>query len=296
MSTPTGILVIGAHRSGTSAIARTLGLMGAAEASRLMPANGANPSGYWEAEAAVAANDRFLCAVGSRWDDPRPLPAAAFSGRAAQAARGELARFIEAEFGAAACFVLKDPRFCRTAPLALGALADVGARALVVSPLRSPEAAARSLMARDGYSETKCVAIWLGGVLAAERLTRGVGRHFVGYERFARDPAAGARALAGELGCFDAAAVAKAAAPVAEYWAAAGAPASHPPLAAGALAELAARVHAALRSDAEPEARALDEAAAEFIRLLRSASYRRAAMGDALRELADRVARKVAGG
>jgi hypothetical protein len=293
MSQPIGLLVIGAHRSGTSAIARTLGLMGAAEASRLMPPNVGNPSGYWEAEAVVAANDRFLAGVGSRWDDPRPLPAAAFAGPAARAARAELASFLRAEFEGAPLFVVKDPRLCRTAPLALAALADVGAAPRVVSPFRAPAAAVRSLMARDGYAQDRCVAIWLGGVLAAERLTRGLPRCLVAYERFERAPAAAAQALAAELGGFDAAAVPGSAGAVAEHWSRAGPRAPAEPLEPSPLAGLAEATHALLRDGGEPDAAALDEAGRTFSRLLRSPAYRRVALGEGLRELAGRVARKV---
>jgi hypothetical protein len=294
---PTGILVIGAHRSGTSAIARTLGLMGAAEASRLLAPNDGNPSGYWEAEALVAANDRFLAAIGSRWDDPRLLPAAAFAGPAARAARAEIAALAKREFAGRSLFVLKDPRLCRTAPLALAALADVGAWPQVVLPLRAPTPAVRSLMARDGYAEMRCIAIWLGAVLAAERQTRGVHRVFVSYERFQRDPAAGATAMAGELGGFDTADVARAAGVVAEHWAAAGARSPPAALTPGPLATLAEDVHAILRSadGGQPDPAGLDAASARFRALLRTVAYRRAALGDGLRELAGRVAKRVRG-
>jgi hypothetical protein len=294
---PTGILVIGAHRSGTSAIARTLGLMGAAEAPRLMAPNDANPSGYWEAEAVVDAHDRFLAAIGSRWDDPRPLAANAFAGGPADIAHTELLAFLQEAFADERLFVIKDPRLCRTAPLMLGALATYGAAAWIVAPFRAPAAAIRSMAARDGYSELRCTAIWLGGVLESERLTRGVPRQFVNYGRFAEDPVAGARQFADALGGFGEAAAADAVAgAITDYWAGAGRAEPRPTLEPGPFTDLADEVYAALLAGPAPDAARMDAAGERFRRLLRTAKWRRAAMGDGLRELAGRVARKIAGG
>jgi hypothetical protein len=299
VSRPTCILVIGAHRSGTSAITHTLGLMGAAEASRLLAANAANPTGYWEAEAIVAAHDRFLEAVGSRWDDPRPLPMAAFDGGAATACRAELLAVLRADFEGAALFVVKDPRLCRLAPLLLGALEAFGACALVVSPVRPPGEVVRSLEAREGFSRLRCLALWLGGVLEAERLTRALPRSFVRLDVFRRDPVASSRALADRLGCFPPGAAARAGPAIAAFWRAASdgdeRRAELPTDAVSALAEpLYARL-AEAADGGQPAAAEMDAARAVFDRFLHTATYRRSALGDGLRELAGRVARKLGG-
>jgi hypothetical protein len=293
---PTCILVIGAHRSGTSAVTRTLGLMGAAEAARLLPANDANPSGYWEAQGIVAAHDRFLQAVGSRWDDPRPLPTRAFGGRAAGLCRAELLAVLRAEFAGRPLFVIKDPRLCRVAPLLLGSLETFGARALVVSPIRAPAEVVRSLEAREGFSRLRCLALWLGGVLEAERLTRGAPRLFVRLDDFRADPVAAAQALADRLGCFSSAAAAASPA-IAAFWRRTGpggdAGIVLPGRSASALAE---RLYEQLRRAAdgsEIPATDMDAAHAAFVRFLRTARYRRSALGDGLRELAGRAARRL---
>ena len=48
------ILVLGMHRSGTSAVTRLLGLFGADLPKRLMEPNFANSAGYWEPADIVA--------------------------------------------------------------------------------------------------------------------------------------------------------------------------------------------------------------------------------------------------
>ena len=59
----TGVLVLGMHRSGTSALTRLLNLHGAALGDELMPARCDNPTGFWEHSAAVAIHERLLAAL-----------------------------------------------------------------------------------------------------------------------------------------------------------------------------------------------------------------------------------------
>ena len=69
------IVIAGMHRSGTSAIARVVNLLGADIAGDLMMAvAGVNDRGYWESNTLFAIHHRLLRELGSRWDDPFPLP------------------------------------------------------------------------------------------------------------------------------------------------------------------------------------------------------------------------------
>src|SRR5690242_4462892 len=63
------ILVLGTHRSGTSALAGTLGRLGAVMPRTLMPATADNSRGYWESLPIVRFNDRLLYSGGSGWWD-----------------------------------------------------------------------------------------------------------------------------------------------------------------------------------------------------------------------------------
>ena len=71
-----GLLVLGMHRSGTSALTRLLNLHGAVLGDDLLPAGHDNPSGFWELREAVAIHVRLLAGLGMAWDDPRALPTA----------------------------------------------------------------------------------------------------------------------------------------------------------------------------------------------------------------------------
>ena len=67
------ILVLGMHRSGTSALGGVVSMLGAAAPKTLLPANGGNPRGYWESLPLERANNDLLASAGSRWDDWRAL-------------------------------------------------------------------------------------------------------------------------------------------------------------------------------------------------------------------------------
>ena len=69
----TAIFVLGMHRSGSSALAGAVHLLGAAAPRTLMPSDMANPRGYWESEKIVAVHDEILQSVGSSWEDWRSV-------------------------------------------------------------------------------------------------------------------------------------------------------------------------------------------------------------------------------
>ncbi|TAN70588.1 MAG: hypothetical protein EPN20_05450 [Magnetospirillum sp.] len=213
-----GILVVGMHRSGTSAITRTLNLLGAALPGNLMPARPDNPAGFWESADIMACHDRFLAAVGSGWDDPLPLPAGAFSGLAAAACHDDLVAILHRDVADDPVFLVKDPRCCRLMPLWRKVLESFGAAPLAVLVVRNPLEAALSLRLRDGMPRDQALAMWLIHTLESERGTRTWKRLFVRYEDAVAEPVAASRTLAERLECFTAAAVAAALPEIGRFW------------------------------------------------------------------------------
>ena len=78
------ILVLGMHRSGTSAVSGVIDASGAAGPKALAPANEWNLRGYFESPRIFDAHDELLAAVGSRWDDWRQLDPVQFGTAAEQ--------------------------------------------------------------------------------------------------------------------------------------------------------------------------------------------------------------------
>ena len=67
----TAILVLGMHRSGTSALTAALHGLGASLGGELVAANHDNPGGYFENAAAVTAHETLLAELDRGWEDLR---------------------------------------------------------------------------------------------------------------------------------------------------------------------------------------------------------------------------------
>lgn len=181
------ILVVGMHRSGTSATAATLGFLGAALPKRLMPAGRANLRGHFEPLALVDIHDRLLAAVGGRWAAWPALDAAFFASEQAAAFVGELAAEIEQDYADADPILVKDPRLCRLVPLWRRVAEASGLNLRVILVLRDPSEVAASLRAREDMPEEEGLLLWLTNMLEAERSTRGLPRALVRYDHLLRD-------------------------------------------------------------------------------------------------------------
>jgi hypothetical protein len=180
------VTVLGA-RSGTSALAGTLGIVGCTLPRNLMAANWANAKGYFEPEDIAAAHDRILASVGSSWSDWREFPFYWFGSANAQQSRDELASVFEKNYGDAALTVLKEPRMCRILPLW-----DQVYRKLEADPVfcfidRNPLEVATSLQARDGSSIEQGLLYYIRNHLDAEFATRSGHRTFVSYDALLAD-------------------------------------------------------------------------------------------------------------
>jgi hypothetical protein len=183
------LVVVGMHRSGTSATAGVLNLLGASLPKAVMPAVlGANDVGFFEPSRIVEIHDELLAAAGSFWHDTSPVPDAWFRSPPARAfGRTLKATYLE-EYGDAPLTVLKDPRLCRLLPLWRAILASLNVTPLFVIPFRHPVEVAASLARLHGFSPRKSHVLWLQHVLLAEHESRGCSRAFLSYEGMMADP------------------------------------------------------------------------------------------------------------
>lgn len=183
----TAYLVLGMHRSGTSAVTQLLALAGASLPANVMPGDEHNAKGYFEPWKIAIFNDERLRAAGSAWDDPfafpyRPLPPADEAGWTARAR----ALFAE-EYAGVTWPLMKDPRATVLMPMWRAVLAEAGLGVRCVIPVRHPLAVAGSLRRRDGFADEKSVLVWTSYMLAAEAYTRDLPRAIVGYDALLAD-------------------------------------------------------------------------------------------------------------
>ena len=162
-----GILVLGMHRSGTSALAHVLHLGGANIGSRLLSASAGNEAGHWEDALAVEVHERLLASFGSRWDQAFALPSDWARGEAAAAARDTILGYLKSNRSRHRLWAAKDPRLCLFAGLWREAAAELQSPIAAVLVLRHPLEVARSLAARDGIAPGRAMLLWLEYTLAA---------------------------------------------------------------------------------------------------------------------------------
>lgn len=198
----TCILVLGMHRSGTSALTRVLSMLGAALPSNLLGAGPRNETGHWEPARLIELHEQLLLDAGSSWDDWRKVdPEVDLPEGRLEHYRKEIRSLVEEEYGQAPVFVLKEPRICRLVPLYRDVLKDMG---IVIKPVlivRNPLSVAASLKQRDQMNSMLALYCWMRHVLDAETDTRDLPRAIISYEALLADWRSALKPVADLLGC-----------------------------------------------------------------------------------------------
>ncbi|MBI2963537.1 MAG: hypothetical protein HYY35_07265 [Deltaproteobacteria bacterium] len=170
-----GVVVLGMHRSGTSAVTRAVNLLGAAlgDVRDRMPPREDNPSGFWESASLTALNDELLEALDAQWSAP-VSPRALREGLARLSCFRERAgEALRAVFPAPRS-VWKDPRLSITLPFWLPLLEPAP---VFILTHRNPLEIAASLAVRNGFSKALSLALW-------ERYVRSALEHVQGRAAF----------------------------------------------------------------------------------------------------------------
>lgn len=178
------IVVLGMHRSGTSAVAEVLARLGATLTPQdfLMPKTAANARGHFEDERMVAINDWILKQHGASWGNPWPL-------RGVVPSHEEIQRVQECwnDIRADGVNVVKDPRLCVTLPWWEAVWAE---QTLVtyLNIIRHPSQVAQSLQTRDGMPIILGELLWHEYVTASGPAIESSSSLLVLHEDLMRDP------------------------------------------------------------------------------------------------------------
>jgi hypothetical protein len=181
-----GVLVLGMHRSGTSALAGALEAMGfeVGPNEDLMPADIGNPEGYFELLSVVQANDDLLAHFGGRWDSPPEFgPNWTHDSAAVEFVKTNRAA-LRALFGSDR-FLLKDPRISLLLPLWRQITNDEGCAVVIV---RDPLEVAASLHRRNALPTLTGLALWAAYNRATFRDLQGARVHVCNYADLVENP------------------------------------------------------------------------------------------------------------
>ena len=182
------VMVLGMHRSGTSALAGVLCALGAAAPKKTpMGPHPCNQKGLFEALGLAQAHDEFLDAAGSCWHDWRKFDLQWANSAAASTYFEKIRTVLIDEFGDEPLIALKDPRICRFVPYTLSILDDLNVRPVAVLPVRNPLEVALSLQQRDNFEVPKSIMLWLRHVLDAEYYSRSLRRYFLSFDALLQD-------------------------------------------------------------------------------------------------------------
>ncbi|MGC8626278.1 MAG: sulfotransferase [Acidimicrobiales bacterium] len=195
---PDGVVVLGMHRSGTSAVAGLLAKAGffTGQHSELLAPAEDNPTGFFERLDVNALNDKLLGELGRSWDNP---PARQLVHERAPAWRPRVHKLLDRLLREARPkpLMLKDPRVSVLLEAWLPVLS--GRFALVVVD-RNPLEVAMSVRKRDGRPLYVALALWQ---LYCTELIDGLAGQRVWlcrYEDLVKDPEGQAKALLQAVG------------------------------------------------------------------------------------------------
>ena len=177
---------MGVHRSGTSAVARLVKLLGTdlGPTEGLLPPDRHNIRGYWEHQDFVRLNEAILERFGGSWQEP-PEFHRGWEGSPKLAAHRRKARaMVRQDFQGVPLWGWKDPRNSLTLPFWRKLVPNI--RCII--SLRNPLDVGSSLQRVHGLSTAKCLDLWLHYTAASLENTSGLPRLFVSYEDLLDDP------------------------------------------------------------------------------------------------------------
>ena len=179
------VFILGMHRSGTSALARVLNLMGLYFGGENVSTgrSSENVKGFWERRDVRDLNDAILAAAGADWDvvsnlDLDGLPPESRAGYVSAAAD------VVLNLDAHRPWFVKEPRLCVLFPI----WHEVLETPFAIHIHRNPLAVARSLQQRNDIPIPAGLALWEYYNLRALKATENVPRHVLGYEDLLRAP------------------------------------------------------------------------------------------------------------
>lgn len=184
------IVVLGMHRSGTSAVTRALQVLGVTLGDNLLPpvANN-NDTGFWEDVDLYELNVEMLGALGIDWHN---IASIEFSDVEALRKKGyflKAAELLQQKVSNASfAFGFKDPRTAKLLPFWKEIFSHCQLDTSYVLTVHHPLSVAKSLAKREGFDAEKSYLLWLGHVITSLVESAGERRMVVDYDRLIQSP------------------------------------------------------------------------------------------------------------
>jgi hypothetical protein len=161
MPSSRAVLVLGMHRSGTSALARGLQMLGVFLGSDFLSPQPDNPTGYWEDRNIFEINERLLAVFGLKWEDVALIDEARWHEQAVEPLLAEAVQYLRSQFVSRPLWGFKDPRTIRLLPFWRSVLQRLEIDECYLVVIRNPRSVANSLMRRHGMDAVTAHLLWL---------------------------------------------------------------------------------------------------------------------------------------
>ncbi len=182
------VIVLGMHRSGTSAVSRGLSTLGIELGENLHPPGADNPKGFWEDRAVLAINEALLARIGSAYDQLGLVGWELTDAPDISALQQQAGALFREKLRHGRCWGFKDPRTVRLLSfwkaVAEREACDVGYLIVV----RNPISVAKSLQARNRFPLEKSYYLWQEHLVQAIIGTHGQLRVVVDYDLLLEQP------------------------------------------------------------------------------------------------------------
>jgi len=182
------IVVLGMHRSGTSAIARGIHALGCEFGDMLWPANVSNIKGFYENVEISNFNDELLRLLKVEWHSVAQIPRENFDNPVLVPFRKQAIDILNRHFGAMSFFGFKCPRICRLLPFWQQVFLEMGVEESYVIAIRNPLSVAKSLDVRNGFPPEKSFLLWLVHILPVIKYTHSLPRVVLDYDIMMDNP------------------------------------------------------------------------------------------------------------
>jgi len=170
------IVVLGMHRSGTSAITGLLCSSGISIGKSIMPPKPDNPIGFFENQKIQELNDTILNLYNSTWDSIFSLPEDWLENSMLKSYYLDATNLINEEFGSDSLFMIKDPRLSLLLPFWNIVLERLDVSIYVIFMVRNPFEIASSLEHRNNFDVNKSLHLtaryWEHGELNSRKFRR----------------------------------------------------------------------------------------------------------------------------
>jgi hypothetical protein len=197
------VVVLGMHRSGTSAVTRSLKTLGVDLGNALVPpVADDNDKGFWEDADTLSINQDLMAALGVGWCPLSPYTWSKIDAEQMKVFERQATELLKNKLSNVDAFGIKDPRLTRLLPFWQPIFDQVGVDVRYVLVVRNPLSVAASLKRRNNFADFRSHLLWLRHVVPSFLDTYGLPRVVVSYERMMSDPRGQLRRIASGLDMF----------------------------------------------------------------------------------------------